>query len=92
MCGGVPREAGHTVTHRGQKAEHSCVIPPARRSSFLPEPLPRKILVARLWRFRPFKYDRHRFSTFFTLHIATFQVGGVFAYKAFPPTVAICAL
>ena len=24
----------------------------------------------------------------FTLHIATFQVGGVFAYKAFPPTVA----
>ena len=25
MCGGVPREAGHTVTHRGQKAEHSCV-------------------------------------------------------------------
>ena len=34
MCGGVPREA-HTVTHRGQKAEHSCVIPPARRSSFL---------------------------------------------------------
>ena len=33
MCGGVPREAGHTVTHRGQKAEHSCVFPPARRSS-----------------------------------------------------------
>ena len=28
------------------------------------------------------------FRTFFTLHIATFQVGGVFAYKAFPPTVA----
>ena len=25
MCGGVPREAGHTVSHRGQKAEHSCV-------------------------------------------------------------------
>ena len=92
MCGGVPREAGHTVTHRGQKAEHSCVTPPARRSSFLPEPLPRKILVARLWRFRPFKYDRHRFPSFFTLHIATFQVSGFFAYKAFPPTVAICAL
>ena len=33
MCGGVPRKAGHTVTHRGQKAEHSCVFPPARRSS-----------------------------------------------------------
>ena len=48
--------------------------------------------VARLWRFRPFKYDRHRFSTFFTSHIATFQVSGFFAYKAFPPTVAICAL
>ena len=29
------------------------------------------------------------FHTFFTLHIATFQVRGVFAYKAFPPTVAI---
>ena len=28
----------------------------------------------------------------FTLHIATFQVRGFFAYKAFPPTVAICAL
>ena len=26
--------------------------------------------------------------TFFTLHIATFQVCGFFAYKAFPPTVA----
>ena len=25
LFGGVPREAGHTVTHRGQKAEHSCV-------------------------------------------------------------------
>ena len=25
----------------------------------------------------------------FTLHIATFQVGGFFAYKVFPPTVAI---
>ena len=25
VCGGGPREAGHTVTHRGQKAEHSCV-------------------------------------------------------------------
>ena len=25
VCGGVPREAGHTVTLRGQKAEHSCV-------------------------------------------------------------------
>ena len=25
QSGGVPREAGHTVTLRGQKAEHSCV-------------------------------------------------------------------
>ena len=54
----------------------------------LSERAPRKILVARLWRFRPFKYDRHRFSTFLTLHIATFQVRGFFAYKAFPLTVA----
>ena len=29
------------------------------------------------------------FFTLLTLHIATFQVGGFFAYKAFPPTVAI---
>ena len=25
VCVCVPREAGHTVTQRGQKAEHSCV-------------------------------------------------------------------
>ena len=46
MCDGVPREAEHTVSLRGQKAEHSCAIPPARQ--VFSEPLPRKILVARL--------------------------------------------
>ena len=39
QCGGVPREAGHTVTMRGQMAEHGCVDPPSPPVKFFPRSL-----------------------------------------------------
>ena len=72
---------------RGQKAEHSCVIPPARRSSFVRAAStqdPRRKVVNCNGLLSTTGFVFH----IFTLHIATFQVRGFFAYKAFPLTVA----
>ena len=85
-CRGVPRKAGHTITPRGQKAEHSCVTPPARRSSFFPRSQrPRKMIVARQSVYPLFKYDRY-FSDLFSRAHSPPPSTGFFCLQGFPRT------